>query len=141
MNSKVKTEFETAYLQTNYVVQDGENQIVIRIGKDNSVLQELLRRYGAYNCAFITAYNPFSKKLAVQENQSRQSELLNYLRQKHFRFLEGYGESQSNDWEPEPSAFIFDIGLNDAIAIGKRFEQNAFVFGKAESTPQLVWCR
>lgn len=141
MKNQEKIDFEAAYLQTIYKIQDGKDQVAIHIGEINPALDELLERCTAKSWAFVTAYNPFSEKLSLQENQSRQSELLNYLRQKNFRFLVGYGESRSKDWEPEPSASILDISFDDAFELGKSLEQNAIVFGEAGSTPKLVWCR
>ncbi len=82
-------EFETAYLQTNYVVQNEERQIIIRIGEYNLALDELLKLNKAESWAFITAYNPYSNSLPVEENENRQAKLLTRLKESNFRFLNG----------------------------------------------------
>lgn len=141
MEQKEKCIFETAYLQTNYVVQGNEeNQIVIRIGEINGALDELLNRYKAEIWAFVTAYNPFSKPCSSEENLIRQADLLNQLREKNLRFLGGYGKGKNEDWESQQSVFIFDIDRETAVRLGREFEQNAIVTGQIGCAPELVWC-
>ncbi len=55
-----KSEFENAYLQTNFVVQNKDRRIIIRIGENNFELDELLKRNNTETWTFVTAYNPYS---------------------------------------------------------------------------------
>jgi Protein of unknown function (DUF3293) len=131
-------EFEGIYLQTNYIVQDGESRFVFRIGETN--VDELLNRYQAESWAFITAYNPYSEQLSSAENVSRQSELVELVKSKNLKFLEGFGECTTPDWEHEICLFIFNIELNLAIEFAKKYQQNAIVYGELGGVPQLIWC-
>jgi hypothetical protein len=131
-------QFEEIYLQTNYIVQDGESQLVFRIGETN--VDELLNHYDATSWAFITAYNPFSMQLSIAENEARQSELIGLVKSKNLRFLEGFGECTTPDWEHEMCLFIFNIELGLAIELAKKYEQNAIVYGELSGVPKLIWC-
>ena len=140
MNKKEKQKFENAYLHTEYIVQDQQNHLVIRIGEINPSLDELLHGYQSRKWAFITAYNPFSKLLPDEENKIRQANFIKELEKRKFRFLNGKGQSESGDWQAEPSLFIFDIDRETAIDLGNDFEQNAIVTGQIGKAPELVWC-
>lgn len=140
MKNQQRIDFEAAYLQTNYTVRDGNNQITIRIGEINPALYELLERYGVENWAFVTAYNPYSNSLSAEENENRQAKLLTRLKESSFRFLNGYGEAENKDWLPAKSVLIFNIDRETALSLGREFEQNAIVIGQIGSKPELVWC-
>jgi hypothetical protein len=121
----MKQELFEAYLKTKYVVFHSE--IVIEIGKRNFLVEELLKKNGCNECAFITAFNPFSQLLTDDENLKRHQELLNLV--KEYRFFEGEGRGEDSSWKPEKSLFILGIDREKAIIIGKYFEQNAIVYG------------
>ena len=60
-----------SYKNTRYKVF--ETNITIEIGKPNKELNELLLKYNSIEWAFITAYNPFSKKLTNYENSTHKT--------------------------------------------------------------------
>ncbi len=139
MNKNIQpNEFTEIYLQTNYIVQDGESRFVFRIGETN--VDELLNRYQATSWTFITAYNPYSEQLSSAENETRQSELVELVKSKNLHFLEGFGECTTPEWEHEICLFIFNIELQTAIELAKKYEQNAIVFGELCGVPRLIWC-
>lgn len=140
MNEKEKQRLKSAYLQTNYVAEDKNERIVIRVGEHNSALDKLLESYGIKTWAFVTAYNPFSELLTEKENQIRQKNLVEQLKKNNFRFLNGYGKGADENWQAEPSVLVFAIALDEAISISRKFGQNAIVFGETGKAPQLVWC-
>jgi hypothetical protein len=51
---------------------------------------------------------------------------------------EGHGVGEDPRWEPERSLFIIGISKDDASEIGKKFEQNAIVYGKIDFAPELL---
>ena len=57
---------------------------------------------------------------------------------KNYMTFEGHGVGQDPTWEPELSLFIIGISKDDALKIGKEFEQNAIVYGLINETPQLL---
>ena len=94
-----------AYSKTKYLVFNTE--IVIEIGKRNSLVEELLKKNGCNECAFITAFNPFSQLLTDDENEKRHRELLTLV--KEYIFFEGEGRGEDSNWKPEKSLFILGI--------------------------------
>lgn len=133
-------ELEWAYKATDFVVEDDETNIVIRIGQMNSKLDNLLAKREIENWAFITAFNPRSEQLTDEENADRHSELLAVTKAGDYEFLNGYGRGPVGDWPPEKSLLIFNVDREAAKKIGKRFGQNAIVAGRIGDFPELVWC-
>jgi len=122
-----------AYQNTRYCVF--EPPIEIRIGEHNSKLNELLMEHGQVNWAFITAYNPYSHILSGEENKERHSQLINAVRT--YTYFEGEGIGEDPSWQPEKSLLIIGITEENAISIGRKFEQNAIVIGSENQSPSL----
>lgn len=57
---------------------------------------------------------------------------------KNYVAFEGHGVGEDPNWEPELSLFIIGISEGDASKIGKKFEQNAIVYGELNNTPDLM---
>ncbi len=110
--------------------------IVIEIGKRNEDLDTLIKKEGQTEWAYLTAYNPFSKELTDKENLERQSQLLSKI--SDYKFYEGEGVGEDPTWKPERSILIVGITKNEAISLGREFEQNAIVYGKINEVPELI---
>lgn len=128
-----------AYLKTDYCVS-GESPFVLRIGVASKELSALYRQFKTDCCAYITACNPCSRPLDAATNAARQAELAQQLTQRNLQFFEGEGRHPSGDWA-EPSYLVLGMSLEDAKALGNRFEQNAVVWCGADAVPQLVLLR
>ncbi len=146
-NGKLKSnkdeldELFEAYLKTDYIVRDETINLTLRIDEKNSDLEDLLVKNESNSAAFLTAYNPFSQLLSRAENEKRQEELVSLLKEKGCKFLYGCGESQTDDWAPEPSVLILGIDCQTALELARRFEQNAFLFIEKGSAPKLISSR
>lgn len=123
-----------AYKNTKYHVF--QHDIVIEIDKLNDKLKELLNKYNSTEWAFITAFNPYSKVLTQDENFERHNELKELTNM--YTTFEGHGIGEDPSWEPELSLLIVGITKEDSITIGNKFEQNAIVYGKSDSEPELL---
>jgi len=110
--------------------------IVIEIGKRNEDLDALIKKEGQTEWTYLTAYNPFSKELTDKENLERQSQLLSKI--SDYKFYEGEGVGEDPTWKPERSILIVGITKNEAISLGREFEQNAIVYGKINEVPELI---
>lgn len=130
--------FREIYENAVYAVEYG-GEIRFAPGQPNSELDRLLLETRAASFAFITACNPFSKKLSAEENARRQKALINDITQDNYRFFFGYGADPSEKWEREESLLILDIKRQDALEIARKYEQNAFLFGRIGSVVELVW--
>jgi hypothetical protein len=123
-----------AYNNTKYKVF--ESNLTIEIGKLNQELDDLLIKHKSEKWAFITAYNPYSRVLTQNENKSRHNEMKELVR--NYLTFEGHGVGEDLSWEPELSLLIIGISKDDASKIGKKFEQNAIVYGEINSSPELL---
>lgn len=135
-----KSNLEDIYSKAVYTVISGGTEIRFRVGEKSTQIDTLLEENSARIFAFITAFNPFSKLLPVAENKMRQTELLKILRAANLRFLAGYGTNEEETWKREESVFIFDISQENALRLGRQFQQNAIVFGKKNKKSLLLWC-
>ncbi len=123
-----------AYKNTKYKVF--KPNLEIQIGVLNDDLNDLLGKNNATEWAYITAFNPYSKVLTDLENKDRHLELQEDT--KSFLTYEGHGVGTDSSWEPELSLLVIGVSKAEAILIGKKFEQNAIVYGKVDSTPELL---
>ncbi len=123
-----------SYKNTKYKIF--EPDIIIEIGKSNQDLDNLLLIHNSNEWAFITAYNPYSRVLTNDENRMRHEELKELT--KAYITFEGHGVGEDPAWEPELSLFIMGISKEESSLIGEKFEQNAIVYGKTNSEPELI---
>ena len=126
-----------AYLATIYEVKHLGLQL--RIGEENWDLEEFLIDNNVFSWAFISAWNPFSKPLSSSENEIRHEKLKDFTKNKQWVFAEGFGVPQNQNWEAEKSLLILDISRVEAIDLGKKFKQNAIVFGRLNKAPELIF--
>ncbi len=123
-----------AYKNTKYKVF--EPDLTIEIGVLNQAVDMLLIKHKSAEWAFITAYNPYSRVLTNDENKVRHDELKELT--KDYITFEGHGVGEDPAWEPELSLFVIGIIRDEASKIGKKFEQNAIVYGKLNTLPELL---
>jgi len=121
-----RNRLQKAYLNTTYRVY--EPAIAIRIDKENHGLAATLSQIGHTNWAYLTAWNPFSKQLTPEENETRNQQLLDDL--KPFRVFNGEGIGDDSSWPPERSFLVAGIHREVAIYLGKKYKQNAIVVGQ-----------
>lgn len=141
MNQTGKENLKEFYEKADYIIFDDVKPLSFHIGKESAELRTLLEKNNSDCWGFITAFNPFSQKLSTEENIHRDKLLKKELRDQNLRFIDGVGcDSSGKVWVPEKSVFVFDIDLVTAVNIGRRFEQNAIVFGSRKILPELVWC-
>jgi hypothetical protein len=151
------------YLRTTYRVTGVDPPIDIRIGEPCPALDALLEKHGVRCWAFITAWNPGSKRLDDAENRRRQARLEADVEQGGHVFYRGAGVpddfvgrgSESSiqaprsssglpdpagaEWRPEISILIAGLDHGAAVALGRKFDQAAIVFGEAGNKAELVF--
>lgn len=127
------------YRSTCYRVFINDQIFDLYIGQFNTDFQTYLRASNIDTWAIITAWNPYSKLKTDQENQFAQDQLMASLID--FTYYQAVGiPDASQKWSPEESLFVLNISKAKAVALGQQFEQNALVFGQADSAPELVYC-
>lgn len=139
MSNQTKQAWLPAYQATSYIVLAPPYSFHLRIGKTNDSFRIWLKAHQIQSWCFITAYNPHSKPLSKAENESRNTLLNNQLLQMGYVFYPAEGRPDSSDWETEYSYFVLNIEFQEALALGRAFEQHALLFGKQDGLPKLVW--
>ena len=133
---------DAEYRATTYRVYGppGGTPIDLRVGEVSARLDKLLAGYAIERWAFISAWNPASRSLPEEVNNTRHAELLQLVRERGWRFYEGSGIPSNSDWKPEKSVLVLGISREDPVILGKRFGQNAVVTGQHGGQAQLVYC-
>ena len=133
----IAAELLAAYMATDFVVFDGQEQWALRVGVASPRVDALLDRHGASRATIVTAFNPRSHVLAPEANAARHGALVRLLEQRGLSFLYGEGRDPSGLWVAETECIVFGISLADGLAIARRFEQNAVVFVERGKAPRL----
>jgi hypothetical protein len=137
MDTLIPKELLEAYRNTQFMVFSPA--ITIRIGEISESLERLLIAKGIREWVYITSINPYSRIHSKEENEQffealkeDVSPYTNYL---------GEGVGTDPDWEAEKSLLILGIEREKAIELGKKYGQNAIVFGEAGGEAELLLLR
>ena len=129
-----------AYRETEYRVF-AEAGFTLRVGQASAELLSAHKRHKTQCSAFLTAWNPFSHALDAASNAERQAALARELKQRSLAFELGIGQHPGNGWPGEESFLVYGLTLESAKVLGRRFEQNAFVWSGADAVPRLILLR
>lgn len=129
-----------AYLGTRYRVL-ADRSFTLEVGQASADLLAAHKRHNVECSAFLTACNPFSRRLEESENVIRQAALGAELKRRGLVFLAGVGAHPSGDWPGEDSFLVLGLDLEAATVLGSRLEQNGFVWSGADGVPQLILLR
>jgi hypothetical protein len=126
--------WKKVYTNTTYRVFDPP--LDIRIGGENVALGELLSHIGHTNWAFLTASNPYSRKMSLYENYKRNEVLHSDLNQ--YRVFKGEGKGDDGRWRPEQSFLVVGIHREVAVFLGRKYEQRAIVIGEGRKAELVM---
>lgn len=130
-----------AYRSTRFEASTPTGLVVIRIDQIHPQLDKILVELEGEEWAFITAWNPLSSALPLDENRLRNREMESFLRSREYRFYPGRGIPADSGWEPEESFLVIALSRESAVGIGRRFGQNAVVWGTRGGAAVLLDCR
>ena len=133
------TELEAAYRATTYRVYLPGGQCDLRPAIASETLRCWLETAGVTGFAILTAHNPGSSPLDENENSCRQSQLECELLESGVETYTGENVADSDDWPAEESCFVSDLPIDEAMALGEKYGQNAIVCGGHDGVPELVW--
>jgi hypothetical protein len=129
------------YERTTYCFQPANGaRICFKIGSVDKRRDAVLDRRGQSRWAFITAWNPGSKRLPATENSRRHTELAAELNAAGYQWLPGEGSGDNRAWPPEESVFVMGISSREARRLGRKFGQLAIVVGHKSLPARLVRC-
>jgi hypothetical protein len=132
-------ELDAAYRATSYVAWLPEGALVLRVDEPSPALAHLLQDSGLMGGAFISACNPGSRQLDVEENRARHRQLAARVRRLGLRHYQGLGVPDRSGWPPEPSLLILGIPRENAHALAAEFGQNALLWFDADAVPRLQY--
>jgi len=138
--SLISVETIQAYRETEFRVFV-EGVMVLKISEKNEELVALLKCHRSEACAFVTAYNPFGELLSHEQNTDLQKRLEEEIQFRGLTYIAGEGKHPVGDWPGEPSYLVFDLSLEAAKTLGRKFNQNAIVWCGPDAVPQLILLR
>ena len=138
--SMVDPQLLAAYRKTSFIVEGPESEAILLVGELNPAVDALLERYGARQCAFLTAWNPHSKRLEAHDNRLRQDGLVEAVRRSGRPFLRGRGAGKDSDWPAEDSILVIGVDRVAALELGRAFGQAAIVFKEMHHPVELLLC-
>jgi hypothetical protein len=128
----------SAYRRTSFCADTTQGRLVIRIGRTCLELDALLLSTGSATWAYVTAFNPGSVPLTDDENNARQRQLEDIVRELGYPMFGGEGIADEGVWPPEKSVLVLGIAREAAVELGGRFGQRAIVFGHVGGPASLV---
>ena len=155
-------EFIDAYKNAKYFVLKEDNfnkapeNIDFLITVDLIIPQiDTLIKASRLNCSswtYITAFNPYSEEYSKERNRQQNQYLLEELKGHPNKFIIRYGFGASSDydkrkrlseqssitWPPEESFLVIGISREDAMTFGRKYKQNAILFGEKSAPTELV---
>ena len=113
---------------------------VLKVGESNS---ELVKWFQTNDdqAAYITAWNPFGKKISDDENYIAEQKLIEEIESRDLFYLKGESIDPSGLWPNEPSLLVFGIALESAKELVKRYRQDGFIYIGNDAKPQLILLR
>jgi Protein of unknown function (DUF3293)/Methyltransferase domain len=124
------------YEATRYEAHLPQGTVVLRHGEAAPSLDSILESE-APEWAFITAWNPGSRRLSRPENERRQAALLRGLSGR-YRLFPGKGVGDDGTWPPELSVLVLGIPHREAIELGRAWGQNAVLLGARYAPARVV---
>lgn len=126
-----------AYREAKFVVED-KIPITLLVGQSNQSLRALLKEHKVFTAAFITAFNPHSNLLSIEENSKSQNQILADIQRLGLNAIDGYGQDIAGEWPKETSLLVLGITEAQAETLADRYYQNGFIWvGSADALPVL----
>lgn len=129
-----------AYQAAHYRI-DADPPIVLRIGQAQPALRSLMPSGSETGGIFLTACNPYSRRLRPAANARRLRALRRAVERLGHAWLPGRGLDPLGQWPDEPSLWIPGLPLDEGLRLARRFGQNALVRCGPDTVARLVWIR
>jgi uncharacterized protein DUF3293 len=132
-----------AYLSTIFAVSsDGGNHFLFQpftmhFTKVSTELERIHAHHRVDSSIIVTAFNPFSEVLELDENLRNNQALADYLDEHYLPRYNVSGQSPCGNWV-EPSFLVLGADERFAKMVGEKFRQNAVVHSGADCIPTLI---
>lgn len=135
--SNINQELLNSYSSASYHIY-ADPPFILKIGKFSKELNRLMKDLNFLSASFITAFNPYSQKLELHENKSRNKVLELKIQAMQFHYIKGDGRCMNSKEVGEESFLVFGISKKEATCLGEESQQNAIVFCEVEAIPELL---
>lgn len=139
--SAISQQLVDSYAKTIYRIDTVPKPIYLRIDTFSVPLALLLQDTDSHHAAIVSAYNPFSRPLSIEENSAAHRSLRHCLQHRGYSIVEGSNIDPCAQWPAEKSFFVSGIDPDTAQSIGRQFNQNAIVWIGADAVPRLLLLR
>jgi hypothetical protein len=136
----VSPRWRRLYRRTDYVVLL-DPPLHLRCGPHDARAEaRLLAECGLRRSwALLTPCNPRSRRLSAAANAVRLRTLRLLLRRRRVRHWPTVHRDPSGRWPDETGVLLIDAPRAVAVGLGRRFRQNALVWGRAGLGAVLIW--
>lgn len=110
---------------------------IIKPNLINDKFERYLENNSIASWGIITAYNPESVIVSKTDNYRNHTKLKQEL--SAYTISEGSNPASSN-WPTEKTCFIENISIEKVLILGKKYKQNAIIYGKLHQAPNVIWC-
>lgn len=132
-----------AFRATAYVVRPhpliGGVKHVLRVDAAHPALDAALTAHGLGSWAFITAWNPRANPRPLHTNERLQRALHVLLEARGQPFVSAIGVADDRSWFEE-SVFVPGLSRDEALRIGRLFDQEAVVWSRVNGNAELLEC-
>jgi len=135
---KQKSELEKLYLDTTYSVFINKQQYDIKIGEPVPLdINKLLDK--EKSAVILTAWNPRSQALSLDENKNKNNELYSCLKFNNYTVFNALGRGDDLSWPAEESFFILGIQKQEVEQLAIDYGQYAYVWLIEDKAASLVF--
>ena len=131
-----------AYWDADYRLEslnlEDEGMLLFRFDTPTPVLDRLLEQFDIQTFTIITAFNPGSIMLSLEENSMRHERLREHLLPMCRILRDSTGQSPQGGWQ-EHGFWALDLDLDQAVDLGRVFGQLAIVCWRRGRLAELWW--
>ena len=135
--AELPTELLDAYRNTAYVVSGAPFPMVLMVGTRNETAARLLQSRRIKSALFITAHNPWGRRLLPEHNLSLHHKLVTDMRWR-WEMLSGFGVSPRGDWPAETGVLVLCDRHQEHENWLRSYHQNAAILVTAEGDVSLL---
>jgi hypothetical protein len=125
----ITLELEEAYRRTIYRVSVRGEVIELRVGERSVKVEDILRDCGQAHWVLITAFNPRSNIISLEENLRRDKELEAKLVESGYETFRTKAIDPKGTWPDEWGFLVIGVKTFEGQAIARKFDQNAILTG------------
>ncbi|NOK17620.1 DUF3293 domain-containing protein [Corallococcus carmarthensis] len=143
MSDAGRAALHAAFKATGYVVRPhplvGNAKHVLRVDAEHPSLDAALTVHGFTTWAFLTAWNPHARARPPRTNARLQQRLVALLEARGHPSVSAVGVADDRRWFEE-SLFVPGLSRDEALRLGRLFDQEAVLWGAVGGTAELVMC-